>query len=189
MHKSTPLIPLSQEVAVTDSIDFNPLTWQVAKQLAKQAEQNARDRPARLFIRAGLGIAISGAIAFGCIVVFTDPGHEAHEAKSLGAIAMILGGIAIAAGVLVRVLQRGRREEIRQALHRELGAIEVERARRDMRIVDALEDLRGWVRRQLTAEQDNAFVDALSEREDRKANVGKVTRLVRYPNDRDRPRS
>lgn len=124
------------------------------KPFMDRVERDLLDRPARLLIQIGAGILVVGIAAY--VSMDRWAGASAERFDGVVAIAALLGGILIIAAIVVRILQRGRREEIRVELTRTLAGIETERARRDMRLVLIIEPLVDLVRRNNIRTEDAA---------------------------------
>lgn len=114
------------------------------KPFMDRVERDLLDRPARLLIQIGAGVLVVGIVAYVTMDRWAGPAAERFD--GVVAIGALLGGILIIAAIVVRILQRGRREEIRLELNRALAGIETERARRDMRLMDIVEPVADVVR-------------------------------------------
>lgn len=142
------------------------------KPLAEQLERDLLDRPARRFMFWGLALLVGGL--FLNLILGDIPGVETEKYDGLAAVAAVIGGFQMVAAAVVRILQRGRREEIRQELGRALAAIEVERARRDMRLMDMVEDLFDAIGR-----RDARVNDVISRmREELSGGLGDVRQML-----------
>lgn len=132
----------------TDTIDLKPL--------AQHHQKRVRDRPARLLIKTGLALAAVGAVDWTAIVLITEPEDIAgwREVKPLGTVAMMLGGLAIVAGILVRIFQHIQdqgRERSKRDMQKVLAEAEIGRLRREHQLRADLEmrydQIDGWVTR------------------------------------------
>lgn len=109
------------------------------KTLTDQVERDLRDKPIWRLLYTGIAL-----LGLGLLVNLSlgeaDP-EVTERWDGPAAVCAAIGGIFIAASWVVRILQRGRREEITQEVTRALAPIEVERARRDMRLMDLFDDV------------------------------------------------
>lgn len=105
----------------------------------EQIEQDLLDRPARKILNTGITLMAAG-VAGGLALAQLPDSHAnlVERFDAFAACAMVLGGIGIFTGIVVRVLQRGWRGEIHHAIDRAMTTVELERARRDMRQRDEL---------------------------------------------------
>lgn len=99
------------------------------KPLVEQWQQHLRDRPARILMLCGVVVLGAGIVAN--VALTEGPADTAERWDGPLAIFAVLGGLASIGAIVVRIIQLGRREDVRQEVTQVMAEVELMRARRE----------------------------------------------------------